>query len=198
MKEIIQDIEFFFELLYLLSQVTNKSSSNKHGSCPISCGATIKAFWKNCLKIRPWPSRAKQLGHFGDHQDGRGWTPWLVEEFSHRQGSSRWPGVATPVPLREPRPLDTNNTLLGTKVLGTSGWPARVTRFCPKEGMHKIAYLEKNPTCGQELHGEYWGWNEGCKFQLAPAEPDIWVQVRWPLSRSSTSFSRCFKRLFQQ
>ena len=43
-----------------------------------------------------------------------------MEEFSHRQGSPGrgvLPGVATPVPLREPVGLDTNNTLLGRKVL---------------------------------------------------------------------------------
>ena len=145
-------------------------------------------------KSWPWPSRAKQLGHFGDHQHGRGWTPWLVEEFSHRQGSSRWPGVATPVPLREPRPLDTNNTLLGTKVLETSGGPARVTRFCPNEGMHKIAYLEKNPTCGPESHGEYWGWNEGCKFQLALGWGEIILVQFLHVLLSVLQF----KRLYQQ
>ena len=73
-----------------------------------------------------------------------------------RRAGVALPGVATPVPLREPVGLDTNNTLLGRKVLERGRGLAEGDQVLPGgRGMHKIAYLEKN-SGGGELHGEYW------------------------------------------
>ena len=120
---------------------------------------------------------------FGDHW--RGWR-WPVEEFSHRLEGRRtqgWPlpGVATLVPLREPAGLDTNNTLLGRKVLERSRGLAQGDQVLPDGRNAQNCLFRKEFRWGAELHGEYWQWNEGCKLQLVGLEKscdcDSWSLV---------------------
>ena len=118
---------------------------------------------KRCLvKLWPWPKRCHlvTIGAAG----GDRWRNFLTGE-AQGDPSLGWQPLS---PAREPAGLDTNNTLLGRKVLERGRGLAQGDQVLPDGRNAQNCLFRKEFSWGAELHGEYRQWNEGCKFQLAP------------------------------